>query len=105
RAKPQANPLEEVQPDLGLCLCFAGSEEDGTGKDTAESIGQTAVMRTILRQSPFVQNLAGAAELDRPALSANGLSGNPERDQPILSERQAVIWMADNFEEEAAVPT
>ena len=91
-------------PDFRLSHRFAGAEEDGAAEDPTESVGQTAVVRSVLRQSPLVQNLTGTLELDRPALLAHGLGGNPQRDQSILSERQAVVRMADDLEEEAPVP-
>ena len=80
------------------------SEEYGAGENATECFLQSAVMRAVGRHAPFNEDFARAAEPDDRRSGADGSSRQPEQDQPILSEWNAVIGMADNLEKEAAVP-
>jgi hypothetical protein len=101
--------IEEVAapaiPNLGLLHLVLRPEEDCAGENAAECFLQSAVTRAVVRHAPLDENLARAAEPDDRRSGTDGSSSQPEEDQPILSERNAVIGVADDLEKEAPVPS
>src|SRR5689334_6729582 len=62
-------------------------------------------MSSVLRQTEVVKDFAGIFDLDGAALPPSRLCRHSEGDEAILAEGQPIVWMTDDIQEEAAVPS
>ena len=58
-------------------------------------------MRSILGEAPFVKNLTGTLKLHGPL--ADSLGRDPQGDEAVLAEGHAVVWRANDLQEEPPV--
>jgi hypothetical protein len=92
--------LVDVPRPLALSVCL---EEDGRPEDRLERFDQSLVLGSPLLHAEDVEHLSGACEGDRVALLADSQSGEKDRDEPMLSPRQAVLWVPGRLENELPV--
>lgn len=79
------------------------AEEDRTGEDAPEAFHHAPVVWAIEREIEFFEHPRGGGEAYYTALLSEGQSRHPDQNEPVLTERQSVVRMRCNFEEEAAV--
>src|SRR5690242_6584338 len=91
-------------PHLRVGGRLTGAEKDRAGEDPPETIGQAAIVRSVLRETPVMENLTGAFELHSLRLLPHGLSRDPQRDQAVLAEGHPVIGVAGDLQKEPSVP-
>src|ERR1051325_6416676 len=90
-------------PDFRASTLFLRAEEHGAPENALERIGKAIVMRPVERQSPLVQDLRCAPEMHHRILLAYRDCRKPKEHQSVLTERNAVIWMADDLQKELAI--
>lgn len=82
-----------------------GAEEDGRREDAFESFYDPAIVEAVELEPEEGQHLRGSVKPDRSAFLVQGERCYPDRNKPVLTEREAVFGMADDLEKEfAAMP-
>jgi hypothetical protein len=61
-------------------------------------------MEPVLGQAEEVDHLGSRIKTNRPGFLPDCERGDPNRNESVLAERQAELGMADDLEEETAVP-
>jgi hypothetical protein len=79
------------------------AEKNGGAEDPLKGSHQVSVLGTALLQAERIEHLRGAAERDPLPPLANGEGSKEDRDQSILSPREAVAGMTGHLEEEVSV--
>src|SRR5262245_29132155 len=74
-----------------------------TSRGRTKAVSQAAVVRSILGKAPLVENLIGAFKLHGASLLADSLRRDPQGDETVLTEGHAVVWVADDLQEEPPV--
>ena len=80
-----------------------GAKKDGGAEDPLKGSHQVPILGTSLLQAERIEHLGGASEGDLLPLLANGEGSQENRDQSILSPREAVVGMSRHLEEEMSV--
>jgi len=79
------------------------AEDDGGGEDALESRNHAAIMRTVFGQVKEVEDLGGRSEPNYAGLLFHRKGSDPDRDQSVLPEGQAIARMGGNLQGEPAV--
>ena len=108
-AEPEFHVIEEVEAGPVDKLVAGGiifrPEEDGGSEDTFESVFDSAVVEAIGLEAEEGEHLGGALKADDPAFLFQGERCNPNGDEPVLTEGQTVVGVAEYLKEKfAAVP-
>jgi hypothetical protein len=61
-------------------------------------------MRSILRQIKVFEDFGGGPKDHVPALLPNGKGGDPDWDEPVLTERKSLLGVRRHLQPEPAVP-
>jgi len=80
------------------------SKVDRAGKEPLKSADELTVVRSVLWQVEFFKDLGRGTEDNSPALLPDSKSGDPDWDQAVLPERQAVLRMPGHLKAEPPVP-
>jgi hypothetical protein len=105
--EPESEFIEEVKSgpinqSPGICSIF-GAEKDGSGKEPLKTLNQSPVIPAILGQTKEVEHFGRCGKMNHTVLLAEGQRGNPDRDEPILAERNAEVGMGDDVEKELSI--
>src|ERR1700691_815625 len=94
---PDARLRHEVEPDLVNDGCFVAlriaAEENRCAKDSLKSAKQPSVLGAALLHAKGVQHFGRTPEGDRLPLLPDCQSCQEDRDQAVLSPRQAVVGL------------
>jgi hypothetical protein len=80
-----------------------GAEEDGRPKDALKSSSEAPVLRTALLHAEGVQHLCSAAKGNARCLLTNRKCRQKDRDEPVVTPRQAVARVPRDLENELAI--
>jgi hypothetical protein len=104
---PHSEAIEETEPraveHILPTRIVAGTKVHCAAKDALETVRETTVRDTVVRQAEFFKNLRTGLKLDYPTPLAHGLSSSPDGDEPVLAERESVLGVTVDLEEEPAV--
>ena len=81
-----------------------GPEVDRAREDPLETPDQPAVMGSILRQIKVFEDFGGGPKDRITALLPNGKGGDPDWDEPVLTERKSELRVPRDLQPEPAVP-
>lgn len=112
RIEPESQLVKEVETrgvkKRASVRGFLGSDENSGGKYSFKPCNQSAIVRTVFGQPKELEQLSCGIEVYCSGLLLDGECSNPDRNEPVLAEGQAVIRMCRmcrNVEEKiAAVP-
>jgi len=106
-SEPKLHPIEEMEArpvNEGIPVrLILGPEEDGGRKDALESLYKAAVVAAILGEAKEIEQLGSALEANLATLLLDGERGDPNGNETILTEREAVLGMPRDIEEELSV--
>jgi hypothetical protein len=91
-----------VNDRSGASLIF-GSEENRGAEKPLEAVDEAVVVRAVFGKMEEVEHLGGSAEMNLAGLLPESKRSHPDRDEPILAEPQAKIWMGYDMKEESAI--
>lgn len=96
--------MESGPVDQWLAISLAvGAEEDGGSEDSLETLNHSGVIPAVRGKVEEAEHVDGICEVDRTGLLLHRQCGNPDRNQPVLAEWQAVIRMSNDVEKEFAI--
>ena len=78
-------------------------EEYGGAKDALEALNDPLVVVSVLREFEVVKHLSRTGKTHHATLLENGEGSNPNGDEAVLTKRQSVLRMGDDFEGEIPV--
>jgi len=99
--KMKARPIHE----RGTRRIVLRSEKNGRGKYPSKPLHHAPVIAAILGEAKKVEHLGSAIEMDGAALLPKGEGGYPDRNEPVLAERQTIVRVGNHVKEEASVAT
>src|SRR5207249_1002470 len=107
--EPQLHRIKEVETGPVNKGAAGGMifrpEEDCRGEDTFESVFDSPVVEAVGLKVKEGEHLGGTLKADSSALLFQGKRRNPNGDEPVLTEGQTVIGMAEYLKKKfAAVP-
>jgi hypothetical protein len=80
------------------------SEENSCAEDALERSNQSPVLGAALLDTKCVQHLGGTVKGNSRGLLANRHRRQKDRNQAILSPREAIAWVTSDLEHESPVP-
>lgn len=105
--KPKLGAVEKVKPcpveewfKVGVVI---GAEEKGGGKESLEAFDHSSVISAVCREMEEGQHLRGILKMDGAASLLYGQGCDPDGNQPVLAEWQAIVRMGNDVKEEFAV--
>lgn len=108
RVEPELHAIEEVEAapinDRGGASLFFGSEEDGSAEEPLEAFDKAAIVGAVFGKMKKVEHLGGRFEMKLAGFLPQCEGGDPDREEAILPERQAKIWMRDDVKKKFTVP-
>jgi len=78
-------------------------EKDGSGKYPLETFHDAAISLAVFEEMEKIEDLGSCLEPDNGTALADGHSGYPDGEEPILAVRQTVLRMADDLKEEFSI--
>jgi len=90
--------------DLGLRRYRICAEKDRGAEDAFERGDQSAVLLPTIAHAECLQHLGSGFESDGLTLLLDGQGRQKDRNNPILSERNPMVRMTGDLENELAVP-
>ncbi len=70
-----------------------------------EALNNSPLVTSVGSKTEEVEHLNGSRKADDAAFLLNSHSGDPDRDQPVLPDGQAIFEMSRNLEKETSVPS
>jgi len=105
--EPKLNAVEEVETspvgDVASTRLVVGAEEDGSGKDSLESLDDPPIVTAVLGQAEEVKDLGRALEADDTAFLPHGESGYPNGNEAVLTKGKAESRVTRDIEKELPV--
>jgi hypothetical protein len=102
--KPKLGTVKKVKPgpvEGGVAArVVIGAEENRRGKDSLKAFDHSCVISAVCRKMEEGQHLDGVCKVDG---AASPLYSNPDGDQPVLAEWQAIVRMGNDVKEEFAI--
>lgn len=80
-----------------------GAKENRRGKDSLEAFDHSSVISAVCRKMEEGQHLDGVCKVDGAASLLDGEGGDPDGDQSVLAEGQAIVGMGNDVKEEFAI--
>jgi len=93
----------EAFPDGRRRIGFVAPECDFGRGDSFKAFDSTPIGFTVERQTKGLQQLGCRTKPDSTAFLADGQGCPPDRNEPVLAERQAVLTVPGDLQHEAAV--
>jgi hypothetical protein len=102
------NLIKEVKScpvdQMFSCRLILRTEKNGGCEDALKALCYAPVVTAILGKPEEIQNLGCTMETDCSTLLPKGKRRDPDRNQAVLTKRQAKVWMPDDLKEEFAIP-
>ena len=84
---------------------IVGAEEDRCYEDSLEALNNSSVVTAIGSKVEEFQHLKGSFKMDCATFLLHSEGGYPNRNRPVLAERQAIIGMSRDLEKVLSVPS